>query len=248
MLPLPVTQVCKYFIINRPRFLGSFVIITPAHLFLCRYKCASVMIILVVFYTFFFDCLSLHFYIILAHNSFQGEPNAVLGGEKGFNTLCEDLLWLKEKDDKLTADMNLRDFGEDESAAAMTQFLLQRKAKYHASCRSKFHDKRRKLSSKVSDNCPSQHLTHPHQDPSCLLSTTPTRSQETTPHRQNATHSTPTSSRRMPWSFASTPDIGLTPDIGQSVTVSVTLRLGYRMLTRLVDHSEGLSGTGCCGC
>ena len=144
--------------------------------------------------------------------------------------------------------MNLRDFGEDESVAAMTQFLLQRKAKYHASCRSKFHDKRRKLSSKVSDNCPSQQLTHPHQDPSCLLSTTPTRSQETTPHRQNATHSTPTSSRRMPWSFASTPDIGLTPDIGQSVTVSVTLRLGYRMLTWLFDHSEGLSGTGCCGC
>ena len=148
--------------------------------------------------------------------------------------MCEDLLWLKEKDDKLTADMNLRDFGEDESAAAMTQFLLQRKAKYQASCRSKFHDKRRKLSSKVSDNCPSQHLTHPHQDPSCLLSTTPTRSQETTPHRQNATHSTPTSSRRMPWSFASTPDIGLTPDIGMSVTVSSPIRRDTKQIEKLI--------------
>ena len=141
---------------------------------------------------------------------------------------------MKEKDDKLTADMNLRDFGEDESVAAMTQFLLQRKAKYHASCRSKFHDKRRKLSSKVSDNCPSQRLTHPHQDPSCLLSTTPTRSQETTPHRQNATHSTPTSSRRMPWSFASTPDIGLTPDIGMSVTVSSPIRRDTKQIEKLI--------------
>ena len=41
----------------------------------------------------------------------------------------------------------------------------------------------------------------------------------------------------------------LTAGVVQNVVmIEQSLRLGYRMLTRLVDHSEGVSCTGCCGC
>ena len=100
------------------------------------------------------------------------------GNEIGLTTLCKDLIWLKRRHNKLPAEINLRDLGGtgDESACTMVQFLLQRKAVYHTSCRtSKFHNKKRQLSSKVPDTCP----------------TTPTRSfvslssEETTPSRSS---------------------------------------------------------------
>ena len=118
------------------------------------------------------------------------------GNEIGLTTLCEDLIWLKRRHNKLTAEINLRDLGGigDESACTMVQFLLQRKAVYHTSCRSKFHNKKRQLSSKVPDTCP----TIPTRSFVALNSeeTTPSRSsvalnsEETTPSRSSvALHS-----------------------------------------------------------
>ena len=119
------------------------------------------------------------------------------GNEIGLTTLCEDLIWLKRRHNKLVSYqqrliINLRDLGGtgDESACTMVQFLLQRKAVYHTSCRtSKFHNKKRQLSSKVPDTCP----TTPTRSFVALSSeeTTPSRSsvalnsEETTPSRSS---------------------------------------------------------------